>query len=54
MRAERRSGSVQARTEGVSSLGVDRVVVYKGEAYCPRPEGLASRFYAVSGLFLDG
>jgi hypothetical protein len=29
-------------------------VVYKVEAYCPRPEGLVSRFYPVSGLFLDG
>jgi hypothetical protein len=54
MRAQGRRGSVQARTAGVSTLGVDRGVVYKVEAYCPRPEGLASRFYLVSGLFLDG
>jgi hypothetical protein len=29
MRAQGRGGSGQARTEGVSTLGVDRVVVYK-------------------------
>jgi hypothetical protein len=33
LRAQGREGYVQARTVGVSTLGVDRAVAYKAEAY---------------------
>ena len=38
---------------GSKHRGSGSGAVYKVEAYCPRPEGIASCFYTVSGLFLD-
>ena len=35
-RALERTRSVQARTNGIITLRVDRVVAYKAQAYCPR------------------
>jgi hypothetical protein len=40
-RARKRAGSVQARTVGITALGVERVVADKAQTHCPRLEGLA-------------